>query len=125
MSDSRVLVVEDDASVGRLIVNMLAARGISADLVTDGLQALESLARHTPDLVVLDLALPKVDGWEVLNTLQEAERDVPVIVVTAHGRGEGAARARDLGVRRFFEKPFVPSQLAAAVKDVLRESPQS
>ena len=124
MGDRRVLVVEDDKSVGRLIVNLLAARGISADLVTDGLEALESLATATPDLVVLDLALPKVDGWEILNTLQEAGRTVPVIVVTAHGRGEGATRARGLGVRRFFEKPFVPSQLAAAIKDVLEESPQ-
>ena len=124
MGDRRVLVVEDDRSVGRLIVNLLAARGISADLVTDGLEALESLAAATPDLVVLDLALPKVDGWEILNTLQEAGRNVPVIVVTAHARGEGATRALALGVRRFFEKPFVPSQLAAAIKEVLEESPQ-
>ncbi len=122
MSSRTVLVVEDDPNVGQLIVNLLEARGIATSLVTDGLQALERLQADAPAAVVLDLALPLVDGWEVLNTLQEAERDIPIIVVTAHGQGDGAKRAKELGVRRFFEKPFIPSQLATAVAELLDET---
>ena len=119
MNDRTVLIVEDDPSTGKLISSVLRSRGIDSELVTNGLHALEQLRVATPGLVILDLALPRVDGWEVLRTLQQAERDIPVIVVTAHGQGEGAIRARDLGARRFFEKPFVPAQLAAAVRELL------
>lgn len=122
MSDQTVLIVEDDASSGKLIASLLASCGLASELVTDGLLALERLREATPGLVILDLALPRVDGWEVLRTLHQAGRDIPVIVVTAHGQGDGANRARELGARRFFEKPFVPSELTAAVTEVLEST---
>jgi len=90
--------------------------------VVDGLYALESLRRSTPDLVILDIALPRIDGWEVLNTLQQAQRGVAVIVVTAHGQGSTAERAAEAGADRFFEKPFIPSELTAAVTELLGAS---
>ncbi len=119
MSDRTVLIVEDDASSAKLIASVLAAVGIESELVTDGLAALERLREETPGCVILDLALPHIDGWEVLRTLHHAGRDVPVIVVTAHGQGDGATRARELGAKRFFEKPFVPAELTEAVAEVL------
>ena len=122
MADQGVLVVEDDPRVGRLICALLEGHGIDSHLVTDGLEALESMKDHTPGLVVLDLALPRIDGWEVLTTLQQAGREVPVVIVTAHGQGDGAKRARELGAARFLEKPFEPTQLVAAVEELLEGS---
>jgi len=119
MSSQTVLIVEDDASSGKLIGNVLASAGVASELVTDGVEALERLREATPGCVILDLALPRIDGWEVLSTLHQAGRNVPVIVVTAHGQGDGANRARALGARRFFEKPFVPAELTQAVAEVL------
>lgn len=119
MTNRTVLVVEDDASVGKLICSLLKGHEIDAHLVTDGLEALEHMTKINPGAMVLDLALPRIDGWEVLSTLQQAGREVPVVVVTAHGQGDGAIRARELGAARFFEKPFEPTQLVAAVQEVL------
>lgn len=119
MSDQCVLIVEDDANSGKLIGSVLASVGIASELVTDGVEALERLRDSTPGCVILDLALPRIDGWEVLRTLYQAGREVPVIIVTAHGQGDGAKRARELGARRFFEKPFVPAELTEAVAEVL------
>jgi two-component system response regulator TctD len=119
MPERTVLIVEDDPSAGRLIASVLSSAKVNVEVVTDGLYALQSLRHATPDLVILDIALPRVDGWEVLNTLQQAQRKVPVIVVTAHGQGSSAERAFETGADRFFEKPFVPAELAAAATELL------
>jgi CheY-like chemotaxis protein len=119
MSRHRVLVVEDDQGSSRLVGEILRPRGVEIEFVGDGVAALESLRGSTPDLVILDIALPRVDGWEVLNTLRQAQRDVPVIVITAHGQGSSAERARIGGANRFFEKPFIPAELALAVDELL------
>ena len=119
MSDQTVLIVEDDANSGRLIGSLLASVGVDSELVTDGVEALERLRDTSPACVILDLALPRIDGWDVLRTLYQAGREVPVIVVTAHGQGDGASRARELGAKRFFEKPFEPAELTEAVAEVL------
>lgn len=122
MGERSVLIVEDDQNIGKLIGNLLTGHQIAIELVTDGLQALERLRQITPGLVILDLALPLVDGWEVLNTLRQAGREVPVIIVTAHGQGAGANRALAAGADRFFEKPFEPTQLIEAVLELLAKT---
>ncbi|MCP3998231.1 MAG: response regulator [bacterium] len=119
MAERSVLIVEDDLNIGKLMQNLLIGHDITTEVVTDGLMALERLRQVTPSLVILDLALPLVDGWEVLNTLRHAGRGVPVIIVTAHGQGEGANRALAAGADRFFEKPFEPTQLIEAVFELL------
>ena len=85
-------------------------------------EALESLRASVPDLVVLDLALPRIDGWEILNTLQQAGREIPVVIITAHGQGSAAERAYEKGASRFFEKPFIPGELKEAVAELLERS---
>ncbi len=119
MTKRTVLVVEDDPAASRLVGKILQPRDVEVEFVVDGVDALESLRNSTPDLVILDLALPRVDGWEVLNTLSQARRDVPVIVITAHGQGSAANRALDRGAQRFFEKPFIPGELAVAIDELL------
>lgn len=119
MAKRKVLVVEDDPGASKLVGEILRHRDVDVEFVVDGAYALESLRAATPDLIVLDLALPRVDGWEVLNTLQQAKSDIPVIIVTAHGQGSSAERALERGADFFFEKPFIPAELARAVEELL------
>lgn len=119
MPRHRVLVVEDDPGASRLVGKILGPRDVEVEYVVDGAFALESLRHSSPDLVILDIALPRVDGWEVLNTLRQAQRDIPVIVITAHGQGSAADRALQGGADRFLEKPFLPTDLDQAIKDLL------
>jgi CheY-like chemotaxis protein len=122
MAERRILVVEDDAGTSQLVGKILRSEGIVIEYAADGLDALETLRRSVPDLVVLDLALPRIDGWEILNTLQQAGREIPVVIITAHGQGSAAERAFAAGASRFFEKPFIPAELKDAVDELLERT---
>jgi CheY-like chemotaxis protein len=122
MTDRRILIVEDDAGTSRLVGEILRSDGIEIEYAADGVAALETLRTSVPDLVVLDLALPRIDGWEILNTLQQAGRAIPVVIITAHGQGSAAERAYEKGASRFFEKPFIPGELRDAVVELLEQS---
>lgn len=122
MAEHRILVVEDDVGTSRLVGEILRSDGIEIEYAADGVDALDTLRSSVPDLVVLDLALPRVDGWEILNTLQQAGREIPVVIITAHGQGSAAERAFEKGASRFFEKPFIPAELKEAVDELLEQS---
>ncbi len=115
----RILIVEDDPAASQLVTQILKPRDVTIEIAEDGVAALESLRESSPDLVILDIALPRVDGWEILNTLSQAQRHVTVIVITAHGQGSAAERALNGGAQRFFEKPFIPAELAEAIDELL------
>ena len=121
MDRPTALVVEDDPGSSRLVGEILRKSGVDAEFVVDGIDALVSLHKTIPDIVILDIALPRVNGWQVLHTLRMGElaSAVPIIVITAHGQGTSARRALDGGADRFFEKPFLPAELAGAVADLL------
>ena len=125
MTERRILVVEDDVGTSRLVGEILRSDGVTIEYAADGVNALETLRNSMPDLVVLDLALPRIDGWEILNTLQQAGREIPVVIITAHGQGSAAERAFEKGASKFFEKPFIPSELKEAVDELLEESVSS
>jgi len=122
MSNNKILVVEDDSATRRLIGEILRPMSADLEFAIDGAAALASLGESLPDLVLLDIALPKIDGWEVLTALRDGTfaTEVPVIVVTAHGQGTVAERALLGGADRFFEKPFLPPELASAVEELLQ-----
>ena len=122
MTEHRILVVEDDAGTSRLVGEILRSDGVRIEYAADGVDALETLRDSPPDLVVLDLALPRIDGWEILNTLQQAGREIPIIIITAHGQGSAAERAFAAGASRFFEKPFIPGELKEAAAELLEKS---
>jgi two-component system copper resistance phosphate regulon response regulator CusR len=121
MAKRKILVVEDDPATCQLIGQILKPVGAEVDFDFDGVDALTSLVRSTPDLIILDIALPRLDGWHVLDALRRrgVATEVPVIVITAHGQGSAADRALTGGADRFFEKPFSPSDLLAAVQELL------
>lgn len=121
MAGSRVLVVDDEPTVRDVVVQYLRRDGHEVTEAVDGHQALELLASAPPDLVVLDLMLPGVDGLEVLRRLR-ATSDVPVIMLTALAEERDRVTGLELGADDYVVKPFSPRELAARVNGVLRRS---
>ncbi|MFF3956733.1 response regulator transcription factor [Streptomyces sp. NPDC001890] len=118
---ARVLVVDDDPTVAEVVTGYLRRAGHSVDHAADGPAALDSAARHDPDLVVLDLMLPGIDGLEVCRRLR-AEHPVPVIMLTACGDENDRISGLELGADDYVTKPFSPRELVLRVESVLRRS---
>ena len=118
---TRVLVVDDDATVAEVVARYLDLEGYAVESVGDGATALERAIADPPDLVVLDLMLPGVDGLEVCRRIR-AVAPVPVIMLTARGEESDRVAGLDLGADDYVTKPFSPRELVSRVKSVLRRS---
>jgi two-component system, OmpR family, response regulator MprA len=120
---TRVLLIEDDPDVITLLQEILAHEGYEVSVAHDGLEGLLLLRTGTPDIALLDIMMPDIDGLRVLDQLvEEGGTPVPLIVIT--GSPEGAARARDvLGRDRVFEKPFAPDALIDRMAALTRSTP--
>ena len=118
---SRVLVVEDDPTISEVVVRYLEREGLDVEAVGDGRDALDAATAHWPDLVVLDLMLPGIDGLEVCRRLR-ARGPVPVIMLTARGDEEDRVLGLELGADDYVVKPFSPRELTARVRAVLRRA---
>ena len=116
-----ILVVEDEESIVELVRLYLTREGFRVNVARDGQEALEAARRLPPDLVVLDLMLPRVDGWEVCRRLRK-ESNVPVIMLTARDEDVDKIVGLELGADDYLTKPFNPRELVARVKAVLRRS---
>jgi len=116
---SRVLVVEDEAPMRRALDIGLRARGYHVELAATGEEALTLAGRRTPDLVILDLGLPGVDGIQVARTLR-ARSTVPIIVLSARGAEPTKVAALDAGADDFVTKPFGMDELLARIRAALR-----
>jgi DNA-binding response OmpR family regulator len=117
----RVLVVDDDPNVAEVVQRYLERDGFRVEVVADGLLALERALADLPDLMVLDLMLPGLDGLEVCRRLR-AVAPVPVIMLTAKGAETDRIVGLDLGADDYMSKPFSPRELASRVKAVLRRA---
>ena len=115
--NGRALVVDDNAVNRRILCRGLAEQGVEAIEAPDGLHALELLEREAIDVVLLDLLMPRLDGYETLDRIKsrEALRHVPVIVITAVDDMESVVRFIELGAADYLPKPFDPSLLRARV----------
>ena len=116
----RVLVVEDDMFIADLVGMGLRHEGFKVSTVVNGQQAIASTARDRPDLIVLDIMLPDVDGFEVCRRLRATGDDVPVLFLTARDAVEDRVCGLDLGADDYLTKPFSVSELVARVRAVLR-----
>lgn len=116
-----VLVVEDEAHVRELVSYTLQGAGYRVHAVADGESALRDAQRMPPDLVVLDIRLPGVDGWEVCQRMR-AQSNVPILMMTAIGDDESLVRGLRLGADDYVPKPFSPMVLAARVQALLRRA---
>ena len=122
MANKRVLVVDDDVKTVELVKLYLNRDGYRVVTAYDGAEALRLARENHPDLIVLDLMLPEVDGLEVCRTLR-AESDVPIIMLTAKSTDRDKLTGLDLGADDYMTKPFSPRELAARVRTVLRRLP--
>ncbi|MER7762214.1 response regulator transcription factor [Streptomyces sp. NPDC097619] len=118
---ARILVVDDDPTVAEVVTGYLLRAGHAVERADDGPSALERAAVEVPDLVVLDLMLPGLDGLEVCRRLR-ADRPVPVIMLTARGEEEDRIAGLELGADDYVTKPFSPRELVLRVESVLRRS---
>jgi len=116
-----VLVVEDEPKIAQLVRDYLEHAGFKATLARDGRAALAAVARDRPDLVVLDLRLPDMDGLDVTRLLRK-ESAVPIIMLTARDEESDKLVGLELGADDYVTKPFSPKELVARVRTVLRRS---
>jgi CheY-like chemotaxis protein len=121
MAKPHVLVIEDSASLRRLIEVCLRALDVTISSVSDGLQGLAAVKESDPEVVVLDIGLPELDGWEVLSQLRDDEdtAHLKVLVLTAHAQPEMADKAAQGGADAFMTKPFRPSDVREQVEKLL------
>ncbi|NIA26087.1 MAG: response regulator [Gammaproteobacteria bacterium] len=119
----RVLVVEDSAVIRRLIEVCLRPANLEVVMREDGPGALEAALSEDPDLMVLDIGLPEMDGWEVLDHLRSDPRTraLPVLVLTAHAEEESRRRADESGADGFITKPFQPDELRQEILRIVAQ----
>ena len=116
-----ILVVDDDAAILRLVRTKLQAEGFWVLTGSNGQEALDAVEHERPDLVILDVMMPVVDGVEALRRIRQTSR-VPVILLTARAGGADKVRGLDLGADDYITKPFDPDELAARVTAILRRA---
>ena len=116
---AQVLLVEDDAAIRTALTRALRELGHAVEAVGSGMPALTAAVEHKPDVVLLDLGLPDIDGADVLSMLR-AVSDIPVIIATARDDETEMVRLLDLGADDYVIKPFTAAQLNARIKAVLR-----
>jgi DNA-binding response OmpR family regulator len=119
MTGRRVLVIEDDRDISLGIRTVLARSGFEVAHSADGKEGLRAFHVARPDLVVLDIGLPTLDGWEVLERIRDLS-DVPVLILTAHGNETDKVRGLQGGADDYLTKPFGNRELAARVQALLR-----
>tara|TARA_R110000772_G_scaffold231592_1_gene342414 strand:- start:23254 stop:23631 length:378 start_codon:yes stop_codon:yes gene_type:complete len=121
----RVLLAEDEPNIVESLTFILERSGFDVATTTNGRQALEVALSDTPDILILDVMLPELDGYEVLRRLRADARTktLPVLMVTAKGQREDRETAMKCGADMFITKPFVNSELIAAVEKLAVDRP--
>jgi len=118
----RVLVVEDDEAIAQVLQRSLRMEGYDVKIAGDGIVALDVAHAFLPDLVILDLGLPRMDGIEVAKTMRETD-DVPILVLTARDAVESRVEGLDAGADDYLVKPFERQELLARLRALLRRRP--
>ena len=116
-----ILLVDDEISIQRATAPLLRSRGYSVDVAGTGREAIDTFERERPDLVILDLGLPDMDGSEVCRQIRE-RADTPIVVLSARGAEKDKVAALDRGADDYVTKPFGPEELLARIRAALRRS---
>jgi DNA-binding response OmpR family regulator len=118
----KVLIIEDDSTLLRGLVDNFHAQGYLVSSARDGQQGLDAALHDTPDLIVLDIMLPKINGYEICRLIRKHELALPIIMLTAKGQEEDIIRGLELGADDYVTKPFSIRELLARVKAFLRRN---
>ena len=121
MHSPTILVVDDEQSISEVVSLYLTRSGYEVKVVHDGKAALQALTQYKPDLVVLDLMLPGIDGWEITRRLR-AEGNTPIIMLTARKEEADRILGLEMGADDYVVKPFSPQELVSRVRAVLRRA---
>ena len=121
MTRARVLIVDDDCHIQRALATALGGYGYTVEVAADGREALRRIAAWRPDIVVLDLIMPNVDGFEVVRDAR-TWTSVPIIVLSARGQFDDKITALDLGADDYITKPFGIEELEARIRAIMRRA---
>jgi DNA-binding response OmpR family regulator len=121
MNAARVLVIDDDADIRALVAELLGRAGLSVEQAEDGRSGLRALHKTPPDLVVLDVSMPDLDGWQTLERIRDLS-EVPVLMLTARGDELERVRGLQAGADDYVVKPFGRQELVARVQALLRRA---
>lgn len=121
MKDAKILIVDDDLNICELLRLYLQKDGFQTVVVNDGTAAIEAAKNEAPDLILLDIMLPKMDGWQVCREIRK-NSNVPIIMLTAKGETFDKILGLELGADDYVTKPFDAKEIVARVKAVLRRS---
>jgi two-component system KDP operon response regulator KdpE len=116
---SRILLVDDDVSIQRALAPLLRSRGYHVDVVSTGHEAVKAVEEHEPDLVVLDLGLPDLEGAEVCRRMRQHTK-APIVILSARSGEADKVAALDIGADDYVTKPFGPEELLARIRVALR-----
>jgi DNA-binding response OmpR family regulator len=120
VSEGRVLLIEDEAALARGLSDMLRARGFEVEIASDGQRGLDAALAGTADVILLDVMLPKMNGYEICRTVRSHGIDVPILMLTAKGQEEDVVLGLNLGADDYITKPFRPAELIARARAFLR-----
>lgn len=124
MNKQHILVVDDDPGIRLALTLKLRSVGFDVSEATDGIEAMQFFADRKADLVVLDVGMPRMDGYTVARNLYAAEgtRDLPVVILTAQNVEVPATVLPEIGRHRFLTKPFSPREIVKAIQELLPEA---
>ena len=121
MNNGKILIVDDDTNICELLRLYIEKEGYSTAIAHDGIQALEVFNREQPNLVLLDIMMPKLDGWQVCREIRKTS-DCPIIMITAKGEVFDKILGLELGADDYVVKPFEAKEVVARVRAVLRRT---
>ncbi len=124
MAGEKILVVDDDQNICELLRLYMEKEGYNVAIANDGVQALTTYRQFNPNIVILDIMLPKKDGWEVCREIRRSD-DTPIIMLTARGETFDKVLGLELGADDYVVKPFESKEIMARIKAVLRRSASS
>ncbi|KAA0565952.1 MULTISPECIES: response regulator [Bacillaceae] len=117
--NEKILIVDDQFGIRILLNEVLQKEGYQTFQAANGIQALEIVDQHSPDLVLLDMKIPGMDGIEILKRMKQKDADIRVIIMTAYGELDMIQEAKDLGALTHFAKPFDIDDIRQAVKQYI------
>lgn len=125
MKEFRVLMVDDEEDFVKTLSERVSLRDIDAYVALDGEEALSMLAGEVPDVMILDLKMPGIDGMEVLRRVKKAYPQVQVIILTGHGTDKDGEEAKRLGAFEYLQKPVDLERLVQTMKDAFRKKTEA